>query len=336
MARRPAKPRRSRRPLYSSACESVTDQHVCRRQRWPAAHGAFDRSGQTGVESSRPRDSRPLRRACRWPSRAGWPGASENVARGSRHDASQQERRAADRAAARHELACSADAIELGVRQRHERRRTARHQRQVRGVRRRTRLACRRPLHRPPGQPEKRLVASPADRTRDSTVTIGDEAICARRVTHLGQRRRVAVERGRDGEPRHCRDCARCQRSPEPRPPTTSVLDPRDSRRRMRYGPLAAAPLDVRRAGSAYIRCSGLVGSAIAGTLRGSRPEHLGEHARERAARPPRLAGWLSAASASGSHSISRNRAVCPLRIEPALDRLARRRAIATADAGQA
>ena len=67
------------------------------------------------------------------------------------------------------------------------------------------------------------------------------------------------------------------------------------------------------RAGSAYIRCSGLVGSAIA-AARGSLP-NISASTRANSGAAACAGGWLSAASASGSQSISRRRGVWPLRI---------------------
>ena len=69
-----------------------------------------------------------------------------------------------------------------------------------------------------------------------------------------------------------------------------------------------------RRAGSAYSSSSGHSGKPERRVSR-TAAEHLAPARARTAARPPRAIDWFSAASASGSHSISRSRAVWPLLI---------------------
>ena len=129
------------------------------------------------------------------------------------------------------------------------------------------------------------------------------------------ERRRYGVEQLAQRKPRHGRD-------DDVRRPRLAAL-PTDADRRRRRSTRTRAGAPVRtaaavasmnaRAGSAYIRCSGCVGSAIA-AARGSAP-NISASTRANGGAAACRGGWLSAASASGSHSISRSRAVWPLRI---------------------
>ena len=265
--------------------------------------------------SSRRRATSP-RTAVSVDGRAGWPGRErERRARLADDGRAQQPRVARRPGSASSSSSCaSCDQLVVGLRQ--HRRRAARHQRQVRRVVAEHQPLVEHPLHRAAGQADERLVEDrPIEPEIDGDDRRRRHARARDRAT-LAQRRRLAVEqlgRARTTARPRSRD-RRGHRSSPPATPATRVAAAR--------GSVAVAPVRTvppwrsmySRAGSAYIRCSGLRRQRDRRRAR-IVAEHLGQHAREHAAPPPARGGWLSAASASGSHSISRRRGVWPLRI---------------------
>ena len=147
------------------------------------------------------------------------------------------------------------------------------------------------------------------------TVTIGEDAI--RRARSSTPRSAAGSSSNRSCSANHgTLEITRpaCHVSPAARTPTTAA--PSGVRTIFAAAPVRTAlPWLSRycRAGSAYIRCSGLVGSAIA-AARGS-SLNISASTRANGGAAARSGGWFSAASASGSQSSSRSRAVWPLRI---------------------
>ena len=258
--------------------------------------------------------------------RAGWPGASENVACGSRTTVARTSlaaptRAARPRAHSQRDRECRSSWSAID-----ERRRAARHERQI---------------ARPPSKTSRlsntHCIARPGSPMNGSSVTTAIEPEIHRhdrRRCHGAPRgRRSAPSRGasaritvRQREPRHG---AKSRARPHPHRPapharrtptcvhdSTAAGDPRA------HG--AAVRSIYARAGSRVHRCSGLIGSTIAAASDRCRTSRRAPA--RRAARPRAIGGWFSAASASGSHSISRMRGVWPLRIEPVLHGLVRRR----------
>ena len=242
-----------------------------RRARCPLDR-ALDRRGQAGVDpvAGEQEARRPASRSTAAP--AGRARArTSRAARGrrSRAAAARRGRRAARRAARRAPRRISSSLVSA-----EDLRRAARDQRQMRRARRRTpaRLSNTHCIARP-GRP-----TNGSSRTRRSnqrfTVTIGDEAMRARAI----ERRRAApAARRRTARP--ARTTARAEITRVGRPRLAADVDAGDARRRGqrdRRGRRRCAPSPPwrsmnSRAGSAYIRCSGLVGSAIA-AARGSSP----------------------------------------------------------------
>ena len=145
------------------------------------------------------------------------------------------------------------------------------------------------------------------------TVTMGEAAVRrARSTTSLSAAGRSGNNSGSANHGTADTTWRVCNRSPSTSTPATAPSITRTFAaalvrtappRRSRYS----------RAGSAYIRCRGLVGSAIA-AARGSGP-NISASTRANTGAAAWSGFWFSAASASGSHSSSRIRGVCPLRM---------------------
>ena len=172
------------------------------------------------------------------------------------------------------------------------------------------------PLHRAAGQPDERLVQH---RPVEPEVDGHDRRRRHRARAPSDRRRAPAVAASNsvgEREPRHRGDHRRrgVQRSPPASTRRDAVAVDADRRggagshRRRRALSMNCA----RRLGVHHVQRPGRQRDRRRARIGA---EHLGEHARERAAPPPIGGGWLSAASASGSHSISRSRGVWPLRI---------------------
>ena len=136
----------------------------------------------------------------------------------------------------------------------------------------------------------------------------------ARAIDDVAQRRRLAGEELSEGEPRHGRDDA-ARRQPlvaglhgddGVAVQQNLAVDARADRSAVTFDELARR-LRVHQVQRPGRKRDGRRARIAA--------EHLRQHARERRAPRPAFGGWLSAASASGSQSISRSRAVWPLRI---------------------
>ena len=150
------------------------------------------------------------------------------------------------------------------------------------------------------------------------TVTIGIDVHRAA-AAERSRERAAAARRRRAGvrcEPRHGGDhrgaCDRGRRGCRP-PRTASVLDD-DARQRVdRTSPPRASM--KARAGSAYIWCSGRVGSTSASAA-GSGP-NISASTRTNGAAAASSGDWFSAATASGSHSHARSCLPLAVRREP-------------------
>ena len=291
-----------------------------------AAHGALDRSGQPGVDpvAGQQKARAP---AVSVAGRAGWPGASENVARGSRIDGRAQQRAPRARPAARR---AARRAPARSARRSSARRSPPRRSRPATDATRSSpndEPLVEHPLHRAAGQADERLVEHAADRTRGSP---SRSATTPSRARASSDRRAAAAASPSNSSASANHGTAEMTRAGVQSLAAGAHAGDARRRRRQHASPSRrCAPSPpwrsmYARAGSAYIWCSGLRRQH---DRRGARigAEHLGEHARERRRR--RLSGgWLSAASASGSHSISRSRARLAVADQPVLDRLARRR----------
>ena len=248
--------------------------------------------------------------------RAGWPGASENVARGSRIDRRAHERRAARRPAAPRAARRARSAISSLVRRADERAR----RRSTRATGATPSLAEHRalvehPLHRAAGQPTNGSSMTGAiepqvdgdDRRRRHAPARAIE----RRLERRRRRRRTARASANHGTaeitaPAGQRLAAGVDRATAPSWHAT----PSPARR------CAPRRRALRCTRAPARRTSGAAAWSAARSPRRADRRRTSPRARaRRAAPPPDRGGWLSAASASGSHSISRRRAVWPLRI---------------------
>ena len=210
------------------------------------------------VSIQSPARNRP-RPASRVGGRAGWPGASENVARGSRMTVrAQQPARSGARAARRAARSC-ASAIELVVRLRAaSRRRRSTPATGATPLAEHSRLSNTHCIARP-GRPTNGS-SSTARSNQRLTVTIGDDGHAAGAIEHrLASAGGSPAKRSREREPRHraTRRASRCHRSPPASTPVDGIASTIDT---VAGAPVRTAPPCASmnsRAGSAYIWCSG-------------------------------------------------------------------------------
>ena len=145
------------------------------------------------------------------------------------------------------------------------------------------------------------------------TVTIGDAAIRAVRATVSANAAGTASKTS--GNANH--GTAEITRSVDhTSPPASTETTLSVSTLIFAWAPVRTSPpcaTRYSRAGSAYISCSGVVGSPIAAAR--ASPPNISPTTRAKGGAAAWSGGWLSAASASGFHSISRIRVVWPLRI---------------------
>ena len=280
-----------------------------------AAHGALDRSGQAGVDpvagekqaADRRRRRRPRRLAGRERKRR-----ARLADRPSRAAAAPPGRPAS---ASSSSSCARRDQLVVGQRRRAAPRRSTPATGATRRRRSTSRLSNTHCIARP-GRPTNGS-SSTGDRTRDSPSRSATTPCAARAIEHRCERRRLAVEQIAQ---------ARTTARPRSRAPAVQLLAAGlDGRRR-------ASPLDAdlrrRRRSAPRRRALSMYCARRLGVHQVQRPgrqhdrrrlrigaEHLGRARARTTGAAACCGGWFSAASASGSQSISRSRGVWPLRI---------------------